>query len=133
MIASTLSDPTPAEFVVKSPIYSTAPKGGVAKASSDVRKTANVVLGGKPFACNFSVSTPLVSSFRKTVTLAVASGRHDATVAEAWTRLNEREFEALALLSLLQATMDIKPIMAAIVTEGQYLFIDVLLLLLIKI
>lgn len=58
MIASTLSDPIPVAFVVKSPIYSTASKGAVAKASDEVRKTANVVLGGRPCAFKFIVSTP---------------------------------------------------------------------------
>jgi hypothetical protein len=53
----------PAEFVVKSPMYSVTPKGGVAKASAEVRNTAKSVLAGSPETRSLSVSTPIVSSF----------------------------------------------------------------------
>src|SRR5213080_2133276 len=85
MMASTRTDPLPAAFVVKSPIYSTAPKGGT---GISVRKTANVVLGRRPSACKSSVSTPRMSSLGKTATVAAAFGRQAAIGSEAGTRLN---------------------------------------------
>src|SRR5213078_4215517 len=85
MMASTRTDPLPAAFVVKSPIYSTAPKGGT---GISVRKTANVVFGRRPSACKSSVSTPRMSSRGKTATVAAAFGRQAAIGSEAGTRLN---------------------------------------------
>jgi hypothetical protein len=86
MMPSTLSDPMPAALVVKSAIYSTAPKGGVAKASAEVRKTAKSVLVDSPRTSTCRVSTPRVSSLWSTVTFPVASGRQLATAADAGTK-----------------------------------------------
>src|SRR5262249_41803114 len=49
MMASTLSGPTPATFVVKSPIRKPLRRPGVAKASAEVRDTAKSASDDKPF------------------------------------------------------------------------------------
>src|SRR5215469_12790733 len=85
MMASTRTCPLPAAFVVKSPIYSTAPNGGT---GSSVRKSANVVLGRRPSACRSRVSTPRLSSLGKTETVAAGFGIEVqfAMASEAGTR-----------------------------------------------
>jgi len=86
IIASMRTAPRPELLVVKSPIYWTAPKGGVAAAGRSVRNTTKSVLGGKPSAFTCKVSTPRVSLFGKTVIFAWAFGRQEAIAAEAGTR-----------------------------------------------
>src|SRR6266487_5380320 len=107
MMASTRTDPLPAAFVVKSPIYWTAPKGGT---GIWVRKTAKVVLGRRPSACKSRVSTPRLSSFGKTVTVAAAFGRQVAIGFEAGTRLKLNGFRPCACaLWLIGSSVDSKP------------------------
>lgn len=124
MMASTRRDPLPAAFVVKSPIYWTAPKGGT---GIWVKKTAKVVLGRRPSACKSRVSTPRMSSIGKTLTVAAAFGRQFAIASEAGTRSNLDGFSPCACaVWITGSSVDSKPKAAMTVERMFELVIDCL-------
>lgn len=102
MMASMRTFPLPLSSVVKSPIYSTAPKGGT---GISVRKTAKVVFGRRSSARNTSESTPSLSSLGKTVTCASACGRQAAIASEAGTKSNSN----LAAWAAARLNMSVRP------------------------
>src|SRR5215831_2105007 len=126
MMASTRTCPLPAAFVVKSPIYWTAPKGGT---GSSVRKTANVVLDRRPEACKSSVSTPRLSSLGKTATVAAGFGIEvqPAIASEAGTRSKLNGLRSCACAVWITGTsVDSKPKAAITVARTFELITDCL-------